>query len=261
MLIIHANPHNMIRHDISQLRKNRSIHLKLGFIIAISLVTLAFNYTSELPAPYEIEAIAEQEDGFIPVVPVTRDVKKKLPPPVVKVTNNFMPDDTEFTNEPKLMETTIDAKPTETPLPAPPSKPAITPTPTPPPVEDDPVSDIPEVFDVVEHMPLFGDCSTGGLSKAEKQHCSAVAIIKYMGKHIKYPAMAREHGIEGTVVIRFVVDEHGNISNPEIVKDIGGGCGKEALRVVKKMPQWEPGRQRDRKVKVYFNLPVKFKLS
>ena len=73
--------------------------------------------------------------------------------------------------------------------------------------------------------------------------------------------MARENGLEGTVVIRFIVDETGNIIRPEVIKDIGGGCGQEALRVVKKMPLWEPGRQRDRKVKVYFNLPVKFKLN
>ena len=251
----------MNRQDISRLEINRSIHFKLGFVIAISMVTLAFNYTTEPPAPYEVSAEPEEDDNFITTVPITKDIKRKLTPPVVKVTEVFIPDDTEFMDKPDPVEPIVDVNPVDNPRPIPVIQPAVPSKPTPQILPEEPTEDIPEIFEVVEHMPLFGDCNHTEMDKEQKKQCSAMALFKYMGERIKYPAMARENGIEGTVVIRFIVDEAGNITAPEIVKDIGGGCGQEALRVVRKMPAWEPGRQRNRKVKVYFNLPVKFKLS
>ena len=86
-------------------------------------------------------------------------------------------------------------------------------------------------------------------------------LLKYLGKNINYPPIAQENGIEGTAVVRFVVNETGGISDIQIIRDIGGGCGKESVRVVKNMPNWKPGRQRGQAVKVYFTLPVRFKLE
>lgn len=99
-------------------------------------------------------------------------------------------------------------------------------------------------FVVVEQMPAF----RGNLHK-------------YLAEQVRYPDIAKENGIEGTVVIQFVVNERGEISNAFIVKDIGGGCGEEALRVVRGMPLWLPGANRGRQVKVQMSLPVKFKLE
>lgn len=99
-------------------------------------------------------------------------------------------------------------------------------------------------FVVVEQMPAF----RGNLHK-------------YLAEQVRYPDIAKENGIEGTVVIQFVVNEKGEISNAFIVKDIGGGCGEEALRVVRGMPLWLPGANRGRQVKVQMSLPVKFKLE
>ena len=86
-------------------------------------------------------------------------------------------------------------------------------------------------------------------------------MLKYLYKHIKYPKIARENGIEGMVVIQFIVGKDGKISDAKIVREIGGGCGKAALDVVEEMPEWIPGKQRLRNVNVRFNLPVKFKLQ
>lgn len=88
-------------------------------------------------------------------------------------------------------------------------------------------------------------------------------INKYLGNNINYPAAARENNIEGRVNIQFVVNEDGSITNVETVghKRIGGGLEEEAMRVVKGMPKWKPGKQNGRPVKVYFTLPVSFKLS
>ncbi|MBR3939047.1 MAG: energy transducer TonB, partial [Bacteroidales bacterium] len=67
-------------------------------------------------------------------------------------------------------------------------------------------------------------------------------------------------GITGRVFLTFVVEKDGSIANARILRDIGGGCGQEALRVVKSMPKWIPGEQRGIPVRVQFNLPVYFKL-
>lgn len=86
-------------------------------------------------------------------------------------------------------------------------------------------------------------------------------LMKYLAENIEYPAMAREAGIEGVVALGFVVGKDGSINDIQVLKDIGGGCGKEALRVVKAMPKWTPGEANGHAVKVRFTLPVRFKLQ
>ncbi len=116
-----------------------------------------------------------------------------------------------------------------------------------------------EIFQVVENMPAFPGCENTG-DKTAYQACSTEKLLEFIYENVEYPKIAKDNGIEGTVVIRFVVDRNGNVVEPEIVREIGGGCEEEALRVVKIMPVWHPGTQRGVPVNVYFNLPVKFKL-
>lgn len=105
----------------------------------------------------------------------------------------------------------------------------------------------PAIFTYVEQMPEF----PGGDQ----------ALLQFLQKNLRYPPAARENGIEGTEVVQFVVDESGNISDIQVLRDIGGGCADEATRVVKMMPPWKPGRQNGNAVKVYFKLPITFKLG
>jgi protein TonB len=86
-------------------------------------------------------------------------------------------------------------------------------------------------------------------------------LLKYLSENIQYPALARENNIQGTVVLTFVVGKNGNVTDVQIVKDVGGGTGKEAVRVVKAMPKWNPGEANGHPVKVRFTLPVRFKLN
>jgi protein TonB len=104
-----------------------------------------------------------------------------------------------------------------------------------------------EIFTRVEQMPQFGS--------GEKE------LLEYLAKHIKYPAIARENGIQGTVVIQFVVDKDGRVTEPVVVREVGGGCDEEALRVIKNMPRWIPGKQQGKAVKVRYTLPVRFRLE
>ena len=86
-------------------------------------------------------------------------------------------------------------------------------------------------------------------------------LMEYVAKNIKYPQIARETGIQGRVFVGFVVEPDGSVSNVKVLRGIGGGCDEEAMRVVKSMPKWKPGKQRGKAVRVSYMLPVNFKLQ
>ena len=86
-------------------------------------------------------------------------------------------------------------------------------------------------------------------------------LMGYLSKNIKYPVIAQENNVQGTVILRFVVGKDGNVKDVTILRSLDSSCDKEAVRVVKSMPQWIPGRQNGTPVAVYYTLPVKFKLN
>jgi periplasmic protein TonB len=102
-------------------------------------------------------------------------------------------------------------------------------------------------YTVVEQMPEY----PGGEEK----------MLKFLRENIKYPESARNNGIEGTVYLTFVVNSNGKINDVKLLRGIGGGCDEEALRLVRLMPKWVPGKQNGKNVPVQFNLPIKFRLS
>lgn len=87
------------------------------------------------------------------------------------------------------------------------------------------------------------------------------AMFAFISKELKYPEEAIDNGIEGTVVISFVVERDGSIGEAKVLRGLGGGCSEEALRVVKSMPLWKPGMQGGKVVRTSFNLPIRFKLQ
>lgn len=111
--------------------------------------------------------------------------------------------------------------------------PGITPAPapTPPPV----------VFTYVEQMPA-----------------PSVDINSYISKNLRYPDSAQKNGIQGMVAVSFIVNEDGTLSNVRAVRGIGSGCDEEAIRVIKSMPPWKPGKQNGKNVKVNYTQPVRF---
>lgn len=104
-----------------------------------------------------------------------------------------------------------------------------------------------EPFVFAEQMPEF----PGGKS----------ALLAFLKKNIKYPVKALEEEIDGKVIVNIIINIDGTISNAKVTKAIGGGCDEEALRVVKKMPNWIPGKQGGELVPVYFDVPVTFKIN
>ncbi len=159
-------------------------------------------------------------------------IEEELPPPVEKLA------EAEISNkDEKGDKDGVDASLVEPEAPPPPPKV----------IEKEVDPDENKVFQVVQQKPEFPD--------GEK------ALLKYLASNLKYPPIARENGIEGNVVVRFVVSKTGEIKNAEVLRGIGGGCDAEALRVVNSMPNWSPGKNNGKAVNVTYTLPVRFKLE
>jgi len=104
-----------------------------------------------------------------------------------------------------------------------------------------------KVFDVVEQMPQF----PGG----------DAALFEYLSTHIKYPTIAEENGVQGRVIVTFVVERDGSITDVKVVKSVDPSLDKEASRVVQGMPKWIPGKQNGAPVRVKYTVPVTFRLQ
>ncbi len=103
------------------------------------------------------------------------------------------------------------------------------------------------VFDVVENMPEY----PGG----------APEMMKYLATNVKYPEEAFSKGIEGRVILTFIVEKDGSISNVKVAKSVNEAIDAEAVRVVESMPKWKPGKQNGKEVRVKYTIPVTFRLS
>ena len=104
-----------------------------------------------------------------------------------------------------------------------------------------------EIFLVVENEPEF----PGGED----------SLYAYIARNIVYPEAAKKEKIEGQVYVSFIVEKDGQLTGVKFLRDIGGGCGEEVLRVIRTMPKWKPGTQDGKPVRVQFNLPVAFELQ
>lgn len=104
-----------------------------------------------------------------------------------------------------------------------------------------------KVFEKVENMPEF----PGGEQ----------AMMDFVAKNVQYPKEAMEKEISGRVLVGFIVEKDGSISETEVVKGIGGGCDEEAVRVIKAMPKWKPGKEKGKPVRVSYMMPFTFKLQ
>lgn len=104
-----------------------------------------------------------------------------------------------------------------------------------------------EPYTMVEQMPQF----PGGPAE----------LMKYIAKHLRYPVVAQENGIQGRVILRFVVSKTGKVENVTVLRSLDPSCDKEAIRVVQSLPDWIPGKQNGRNVPVYYTCPIVFRLQ
>lgn len=207
-----------------------AIFFEIGLIAALAVVYFAFNAKSY--QKQSMEMLQQKAQQTIQEnVPVTVQPNVKPPPPPqvsqIQIVSNKIHVGTDIHIDVGANPNT--AVPDYTPSTEEPEVPEKT------------------IFKVVEKMPHF----QGG----------EAALMKYLAAHIQYPEMAKENNIQGTVFISFVVEPNGNIDRVKVIRGIGGGCDLEAIRVVKNMPKWVPGKQRGKPVRVAFTLPVRFALQ
>lgn len=113
-------------------------------------------------------------------------------------------------------------------------------------------------MDEMDEMPRFSGCESKKPKK--RKSCADIEMLKFIYKNLKYPEAAKKSEIQGTVIIRFIVDEAGNVVMPEVLQGIGGGCDEGTLSIFTKMPQWIPAMKDGKAIPAVFNCPVKYKL-
>jgi periplasmic protein TonB len=209
------------------LHKYYMINLQIGFIVTLVLLITLFRVNLQPTGEFEI---VEVEQDIIEMEEIVQTEQEITPPPPPRPPSpEPVPDDEMIEDVFFDLDTEIDL---DAPLDMPP----------PPPPADDEEEEEPEVFTIVEDMPEL----IGGMQ----------AIYQ----HLRYPEIARKAGIEGRVVVQFIIDEQGNVVDPVVVRGIGGGCDEAAIEAVKQV-QFTPGRQRGRAVRVRYSLPITFRLS
>ncbi len=229
----------------ADLEGQKSTSMLIGYIFALGAVFAAFEWTTRdyketEPVIYAAYAPMEEE-----VPPVTQPIFQTAPPPPQEAPQvaeilDIVDDDEEIEEE--EIQSSEDTNEAISGPSAPVSGPVMT-----GPIADVGATDEDEVFEVVEQMPMF----PGGDE----------ALLKYLGKNIKYTRMAQDRGVQGTCVIEFVVNKDGSVVDPVVIRKLDPDLDNNALDVVKKMPKWTPGLQRGKPVRVKYRLPVAFRLT
>lgn len=244
-----------------ELRKNSPRRHFQALITATLLVVLAASLPGLireiLPSKKDSEVRVRSFTDIKLEKPVENNILKEVPPPppppVMRNTIQFTPPvikPDEMVNEedePKMQKEVIEAKAAIGTINYDKGTDDVS-APIPVPVENTKITEDTEApFVIVEQMPQF----PGG----EKE------MMNFIQKNLHYPVLAQEMGISGSVIVSFVVDKTGELSNIKVTRGIGSGCDEEAVRVLKLMPKWTPGKQGGRTVRVTYNLPIKFVLK
>lgn len=214
--------------DEANLRDRYPLYIEIGLVLALLLLVVAFNVEWQTQDDFNIPE-QEQEVVEMEQVEQTQQIEKPPPPPEPQVP-------VEVPNDEVLEDASIDLN-AELDMDAGPSNP-----PPPPEPEEEEEEPEPEVFVAVEQMPEL----KGGIQELRSK--------------VEYPEMARKAGVEGQVIVQFIVDEEGNVTQPQVLRGIGAGCDQEALRVVKEA-KFTPGKQRGKPVRVKMSLPIRFSLN
>ncbi len=212
----------------ANLHKYYMINLQIGFILTLIMLITLFRIDLQPGSEFEV---TEEEQEVIEMEEIVQTEQEVTPPPPPRPPSpEPVPDDEIIEDQFFDLDTEIDL---DAPMDMPPP---------PPPEEDEEEDEEPEVFTIVEDMPEL----KGGMQS--------------IYDNLRYPEVARQAGIEGRVVVQFIIDENGQVTDPQVVRGIGGGCDEAAIEAVRQV-EFEPGRQRGRPVRVRYSLPIVFRLS
>jgi protein TonB len=219
----------------ADLEGKKTTSLLLGYVFILTLMFIAFEWTDrdkQVSTDTGITDVVFEEE----IVPITEQDQKMAPPPpeAPKVEEVLQI----VENDAKIEESSIQAS-EETGQ-------AVEVKYVQQVVEEEEPEEQ-EIFQVVEEMPEF----PGGMGEC----------MKFLGKNIKYPTISQENGVQGKVIVQFVVNKDGTVVDPVVVRSVDPYLDKEALRVINSMPKWKPGKQRGKPVRVRYTVPVTFRLQ
>ena len=220
----------------ADLERGKGTSLLIGFVLALSVMFVALEWTEREVEDNSDLFMARDVSITEEMVPITLPEKKTVPPPPAAVKTadiiKIVEDDAEIEEDIMASQEDnvewVDLDEIDY-------------------VEVEPEPEEEEIFMVVEDSPEF----PGGIN----------ALLEYLRKNIKYPAICRESNIQGRVIVSFIVNKDGAIVDPEVVKGVHPSLDKEALRVISTMPNWKPGAQRGKPVRVKYSVPVNFRLN
>ena len=217
------------------IENQRGSWLLMGLVVALAFMFVSFEWTQH---DVRVAALSSDDESIFvtELVPITFPDEKLEPPPppenkIVEILE-IVKNDIEVADHVSTVGEDMDATHKIVWI---------------PPVVETEVVDEDVIVDVAEIMPEF----PGGTA----------ALMKYLGTNIKYPTISQEMGSAGRVIVQFVVDKDGSISNPEVVRGVDAYLDKEAIRVISSMPKWRPGVQNGKKVRVKYTVPVVFRLQ
>ena len=222
----------------ADLERSKALNTLMGFVVGLAIVFVGFEWSTRdvmvVKESDQVQDIIAEEE-----VEITRPENTPPPPPpppapVVTEVLNVVEDDVELEQQDILTsEDTQEAA--QTAVYTPPAA-----------VEEEEEEAAQQIFTVVEEMPEF----PGGMNE----------LLKYLAKSIKYPVIAQENGISGRVVLSFVIEKDGTLTNIEVLQAPDRSLSEEAVRVLETSPKWEPGMQSNKAVRVKYTLPVDFQI-
>ena len=214
--------------------RKRDLFLSISLVISLLIVIVGFEWkTYNSGELVELSAINDDFDELLEIPPTIQPPPK--PPKIQQPEIIEIPDEEEIEQE---IEVNIDIEMNEV---VEESIQEII-------IEEAPVEEtVDEIFTFVESQPKFKG--------------SQIAFLQFVQNNMHYPPQARRMGIEGRVFVKVVIEKDGAVTNAEIVKGIGGGCNQEALRVISLSPNWIPGKQRGKPVRVSMTFPITFRLN
>jgi protein TonB len=218
------------------LEDKKFMYLLMGLVMVLSLFYIGLEWTKSEVTVYEGDFTSQLAEEEIEIIQTAQELPPPPPPPAPEIVEilNVVENDVQVAeveiNTEDDKNKAVDMTPPATTIGT-----GIV-------EEEDNV-----VFQVVETMPSF----PGG----------DAALFKFLNDNIKYPVIAQENGIQGRVICQFVVNRDGSIVDVEVVRSVDPSLDKEAIRVIKAMPNWAPGKQRGKAVRVKYTLPVNFRLQ
>ncbi len=218
------------------LEDKKFMYLLMGLVMVLSLFYIGLEWTKSEVTVYEGDFASQLAEEEIEIIQTAQELPPPPPPPAPEIVEiiNVVENDVQVAeveiNTEDDKNKAVDMTPPATTIGT-----GI--------VEEEDIV----VFQVVETMPSF----PGG----------DAALFKFLNDNIKYPVIAQENGIQGRVICQFVVNRDGSIVDVEVVRSVDPSLDKEAIRVIKAMPNWAPGKQRGKAVRVKYTLPVNFRLQ